>query len=407
VLDAQKWIASVGPRAFSPKLWYLAKIPFANEVFKEAVRDIKAGVRGLSGRGKKLIILDLDETLWGGIVGEVGWENLVLGGHDPVGEALVDFQKELKALKNRGVLLAIVSKNDEGVALKVLREHPEMVLREEDLAGWKINWQDKAGNIVELVEKLNLGLDAAVFIDDNPVERARVREALPDVFVPDWPNDKLRYRQALLSLDCLDGGFISSEDRQRTEMYTAERQRSQLKGTVGSLEEWLKTLNTRLTVESLNDANLGRVTQLFNKTNQMNLSTRRMTSAELSEWASDEGRKVFAFRVSDKFGDSGLIGILSTEVRQETLEIVDLVFSCRMMGRNIEETMLSLAIEYGRARGLKKACARYIRTKKNKPCFDFLLNSGLVRSSEDMFSWDLSNAYQSPPYIEVHDVSSA
>ena len=407
VLDAQRWIASVGLRAFNPKLWYLAKIPFANEVFKEAVRDIKAGVRGLSGRGKKLIILDLDDTLWGGIVGEVGWQNLVLGGHDPVGEALVDFQKELKALKNRGVLLAVASKNDEAVALKVLREHPEMVLREEDLAGWKINWQDKARNIVELVEKLNLGLDAAVFIDDNPVERARVREALPDVFVPDWPNDKLRYRQALLSLDCLDGGFISSEDRQRTDMYTAERQRSQLKGTVGSLEEWLKTLNTQLTVESLNDANLSRVTQLFNKTNQMNLSTRRMTSAELSAWASEEGHRVFAFRVSDKFGDSGLIGILSTEVRQETLQIVDFVFSCRMMGRNIEETLLSLAIEYGRARGLRKACARYILTKKNKPCFDFLLNSGLARSSDDIFSWDLSNAYPIPPHIEVRDVSSA
>jgi len=406
VLDAQKWIASVGSRAFSFKLWYLAKIPFANEVFKEAVRDIKAGMRGLSGRGKKLIILDLDDTLWGGIVGEVGCENLVLGGHDPVGEALVDFQKELKSLKNRGVLLAVVSKNDEGVALRVLREHPEMVLREGDLAGWKINWQDKARNIVELVGKLNLGLDAAVFIDDNPVERARVREALPDVLVPDWPKDKLQYRQALLSLDCLDGGFISSEDRQRTEMYAAERQRSQLKDTVGSLEEWLKTLNTQLTVESLNDANLGRITQLFNKTNQMNLSTRRMTSAELSAWASEQGHRVFAFRVSDKFGDSGLIGILSTEVRQETLQIVDFVFSCRMMGRNIEETLLSLAIDYGRARGLKKACARYIPTKKNRPCFDFLLNSGLARSSDGIFSWDLSNAYPIPPHIEVRDVSA-
>src|SRR5919108_73039 len=288
VLDAQKWIASSGHKAFNDKLWYLGKIPFANDVFKAAVKDIKAGVRGLSGKGKKLIILDLDETLWGGVVGDVGWQNVVLGGHDPVGEALVDFQTELKALKNRGILLAVVSKNEESVALEAIEKHPEMVLKEEDLAGWKINWQDKAQNIVGLVEELTLGLDAAVFIDDNPVERARVGAALPDVFVPDWPKDKLLYRQTLLSLDCFDSGFISSEDRQRTKMYTAERQRSQLKSTVGSLEEWLKTLHTQVMVEPLNDTNLGRVTQLFNKTNQLNLSTRRMTSAELSMWASGE-----------------------------------------------------------------------------------------------------------------------
>jgi FkbH-like protein len=401
VLDGQKWIASSGHKAFNTKLWYLGKIPFANDVFKAAVKDIKAGVRGLSGKGKKLIILDLDETLWGGVVGDVGWQNIVLGGHDPVGEALVDFQTELKALKNRGILLAVVSKNEESIALEAIEKHPEMVLKEEDLAGWKINWRDKAQNIVELVEELSLGLDAAVFIDDNPVERARVGAALPDVFVPDWPKDKLLYRQTLLSLDCFDSGFISSEDRQRTKMYTAERQRSQLKSTVGSLDEWLKTLHTQVIVEPLNDTNVGRVTQLFNKTNQLNLSTRRMTSAELSMWTSGERRRLFVFRVSDKFGDAGLTGILSMEVQQETLQIVDFILSCRVMGRHIEETMLSIAMGYGRAQGLKQVYARYIPTKKNKPCFDFLLNSGLARGPEDIFSWDLSQEYLTPPHIEV------
>src|SRR5215467_9645177 len=385
VLDAQRWIGSVGLKAFNPKLWYLGKIPFANGVFKEAVRDIKAGIRALSGRSKKLIILDLDETLWGGIVGDVGWQNLVLGGHDPIGEAFVDFQKELKALKNRGILLAVVSKNEEAVALEALREHPEMALREEDLAGWQINWQDKAQNIVELVEELNLGLDATVFIDDNPVERARVREALPEVLVPDWPIDKLIYRQTILSLDCFDSGFISDEDRQRTQMYTTERQRTQLKRTVGSLEEWLKTLDIRVIVEPLSDANLSRVVQLLNKTNQLNLITRRLTSSELVMWASEEGHRFWAIRVSDKFGDAGLTGILSTEVEQRTLRIVDFILSCRVMGRNIEEAMLALAIEHGRALGLRKVWARYIATTKNKPCFDFLVRSGLTCSPEDVF----------------------
>jgi len=404
VLDAQRWIGSVGLKAFNPKLWYLGKIPFANGVFKEAVRDIKAGIRALSGRSKKLIILDLDETLWGGIVGDVGWQNLVLGGHDPIGEAFVDFQKELKALKNRGILLAVVSKNEEAVALEALREHPEMILREEDLAGWQINWQDKAQNLVELVDALNLGLESAVFIDDNPAERARVREAIPEVFVPDWPEDKLLYRQALLSLDCFDKGSISDEDRQRTQMYATERQRAQLKRTVGSLDEWLQNLDIQVTVEALEDANLSRVTQLLNKTNQLNLSTRRLTSPELVTWTSGEAHRFCAIRVSDKFGDAGLTGILSTEVERGTLRIVDFILSCRVMGRNIEEAMLAIAIGHGRALGLRKLLARYIATKKNKPCLDFFLRSGLTSSAEDVFCWDLTKEYPIPPHIEVHDL---
>ena len=402
VLDAQKWIARVGQKALNPKLWYLGKIPFSNEVFIEAVRDIKAGLRGLTGAGRKLIILDLDDTLWGGVVGDMGWQNLVLGGHDPVGEALADFQKELKALKNRGILLAVVSKNEESVALEAIRRHPEMVLKEEDFAGWKINWQDKAQNIVELMTELKLGLDSAVFIDDNPVERARVREALPDIFVPDWPKEKMLYRQTLLTLDCFDSGFISGEDRERAKMYAAERQRTLRKGVVGSMDEWLKTLKTEVTVELLSDENLGRVTQLLNKTNQMNLTTRRMTASELAAWASGEGRRLFAFRVSDAFGDSGLVGILSTEIQQEALQVVDLILSCRVMGRGIENTMLAMAMQYGRDQGLREARMRYVATDKNKPCLDCLLSSQLTRGPEYDFSWDLSKDYPGSRHIEVH-----
>src|SRR5262249_22447003 len=162
--------------SFSPRLWYLGKIPYANEVFKEAARDVKSALRGLAGKARKLVIVDLDETLWGGIVGEDGWEHIKLGGHDPASEALADFQRELKALTRRGILLGIVSKNEEAVALAAIDKHPEMVLRRSDFTGWRINWGDKAANIVDLVNELNLGIDSVVFIDDNPSERARVRE---------------------------------------------------------------------------------------------------------------------------------------------------------------------------------------------------------------------------------------
>jgi HAD superfamily phosphatase (TIGR01681 family) len=209
VLNTHKWIERAGTNAFNPKLWYLGKIPFGNEIFKAAVQDIKAALRGMLGYARKLIIVDLDETVWGGIVGDVGWENLVLGGHHHRGEAYVDFQQALKSMKNRGILLAIVSKNEEQAALEAIQHHPEMVLALEDFAGWRINWQDKVQNILELMTELNLGPQSVVFIDDNPAERARVRESLPEVLVPDWPEDPLFYPAALLSLRCFEMPSLS------------------------------------------------------------------------------------------------------------------------------------------------------------------------------------------------------
>ena len=194
VLDAERWMARVGKNAQPPKSWYIGKVPFHAEVFAEAARDIHAALGALAGRARKLLVLDLDDTMWGGIVGDVGWENLRLGGHDGTGEAFVDFQRAVKGLTRRGIVLAVVSKNEEATALEAIRKHPEMVVREEDLVAWRINWNDKAQNILEIVKELNLGLQSVVFIDDNPVERARVREALPEVLVPEWPEDKHLYR---------------------------------------------------------------------------------------------------------------------------------------------------------------------------------------------------------------------
>src|SRR4029453_10754645 len=170
-----------------------------------------------------------DEILWGGIIGEVGWQNIILGGHDPVGEALADFQRELKALVNRGVVLAIASKNEETVAIEAITKHPEMILRIDDFAAWRINWRDKAENIIELATDLNLSLDSVVFIDDSQVERDRVRRALPAVLVPGWPADKRLYPHALRRLDCFEQPNLTDEDRRRAEMYLHERKRMGLK----------------------------------------------------------------------------------------------------------------------------------------------------------------------------------
>jgi len=392
-LWTDKWIQLAGPTAFNQRLWYLGKIRFSNDVFKAATRDLKSALRGLGGRAKKVIILDLDDVLWGGIVGETGWQGVTLGGHDPAGEALVDFQRELKALARRGILLAIVSKNDESIATEAIAKHPEMVLRMDDFAGWRINWRDKAANIVDLMTELNLGLDSAVFVDDSPVERARVREALPQLFVPDWPLDKRLYTEALLSLDCFDSPWLTEEDRQRVRMSAVDRIRKESRDQVSDLEEWLATLKTTVKVEELNRDNLPRAAQLLNKTNQMNLSTRRMSEADFYAWAKAQDRRVWTFRVSDKFGDSGLTGILSLELDGSRARIIDFVLSCRVIGRKIEEAMLSVAIKCAQSAGIREVYANYCQTPKNKPCYAFFQRSGLTYRDESTFVWDSALPY--------------
>jgi FkbH-like protein len=404
VLNAQKWIEAAGKRAFDASLWYMAKVPFGSEVFKEAAKDVRAAVRAVTGSARKLIILDLDDTLWGGTVGEEGWNSLRLGGHDAVGEAFVEFQAALKSLTHRGVVLGIVSKNDENTALEAIENHPEMVLRLADFAGWRINWADKAQNLADLVSELNLGLQSVVFIDNDPIERARVREALPEVLVPDWPAKQTLFKSTLLNLPYFDYASINKEDRDRTKMYVRDRDRQTSKSEVGSLEEWLNTLDTRVEVHELTDANLPRVAQLFNKTNQFNLSTRRLTDKEIQKWAAAPNRKFWAVRVLDRFGDSGLTGLVSVEVSGSRARIVDFIMSCRVMGRKIEETMLHIAARYAQLLELEQIYARYIPTSKNAPCLEFLEKSGFVYDEETRtFRWDLHQIYPCPDCVELQE----
>ena len=401
IMDTQRWIAGSSKHSFNATMWYGGKVAFSNEVLQQACEDVLGAIGGLLGYAKKLVLLDLDDTLWGGIVGDLGWENIVLGGHNPVGEALVDFQKALKRLVRRGVLLGIVSKNEEPVALEAIEKHPEMILCKDDFVSWRINWNDKAQNIADLVEEVSLGLQSVVFIDDNPSERARVREALPEVFVPEWPRNKLLYPECLGKLTCFDIPNVSKEDIDRTKMYVAERGRSQLKIGVSSFDEWLKTLEIQVKIEELNEFNLKRTTQLLNKTNQMNLSTRRITEAELGEWVNKENHIVRTFRVSDRFGDSGLTGIASVSIEGQTAWIVDFVLSCRVMGRKIEETMLHTLISLVRSKGVTNFKAHYHPTAKNAPCLKFFENSGLEYHKDSIFIWDLACEYPVPDHVQL------
>lgn len=409
VLGAERWLAAAGVEAFTPKRWYMGKVPFGNPVFRDAARDVKACLRGVYGQGRKLVVLDLDDTLWGGIVGDDGWEHLQLGGHDATGEAFVDFQHALKALTRRGILLGIVSKNTESVALEAIDRHPEMVLKRSDFAGWRINWQDKARNLTDLVEELNLGLHSVVFIDDNPVERARVRETLPEVYVPEWPADKTLYASALAGLDCFETTDVSEEDRARASMYTTERERQALRANVGSVDEWLRSLETTVTAEPLSPANMKRVVQLLNKTNQVNLRTRRLPDSGFAAWAANERHRVWAFSVRDRFGSAGLTGIVSVALDGAVASVEDFVMSCRVMSRRVEETMLHTAATFAREAGATTLVADYLPTAKNKPCLEFLERSGMrAEAGGHRFTWDLAAEYPRPTAVAIeHPVATA
>ena len=404
MLDGQRWMDE---NSYSPKLWYLTKTPFHPAVFSRAAGDIKAATSAILGTSRKLLVLDLDNVLWGGVLGDVGWQDLRLGGHDYVGEAFLDFQEALKSLRNRGILLAIASKNDEATAMEALSKHPQMVLRPGDFAAARINWNDKAANVAELAEELNLGLQSIVFIDDNPIERARVREALPEVYVPEWPDDKTLLARSLLQMSCFDTAYATAEDAARQQMYATNKQRKQPRQPVSSVEEWLLSCHTVVTVEEQCYANRERVVQLLNKTNQMNLATRRLSNQELQVWLQQENRRLWTFRVSDRFGDFGLIGALSLELRSEVARITDFVLSCRVMGRNIERVMVAFAAQHCAALGLQVLRADYFPTAKNEPCLRFWMSSGFnYDEPKNRFLWSLRQPYQFPRGIEVRSQSS-
>lgn len=402
VFPVDRWLHQ-GARPYATKMELITKTPFSPQVFDAAARDIYAVLRGWEGEARKVVVLDLDNTLWGGIVGDDGWEQLRLGGHDHVGEAFVSFQRALLALRNRGIQLAIASKNEESVAIEALTSHTEMVLRKEHFAGWRINWNDKAQNLLELSQELRLGLESFVFIDDNPVERARVSDALPEVLVPDWPSDPCFYTEALDRLDAFDVAQLTDEDFGRGASRAAERLRqdSLAQHDGPSLEEWLTTLDTEVRVAPVSSANLARVTQLFNKTNQLNLKTRRLSAPEIEEWLKPPNRYMWAARVGDKFGDSGLTGVISIEVTDRVALVTDLILSCRVMGRRVEYAMMHVVSQSALEQGADTLRLVYCPTDRNKPCLRMLEESQLSPVSDHVFEWTRPGAYPLPDVLRL------
>lgn len=404
VLDSQRWLDIARP-ARDAKYWFSAKCPFTEVVCRAAASDVKAALRAVAGLSRKLVVVDLDNTLWGGIVGEDGWEALRIGGHDSVGEAYVDFQRALKTLTRHGIAIAVVSKNEEGMALEVFDRHPEMVLRRSDLAAWRINWRNKDQNIIELSSELNLALESFVFIDDDAAEQGRVRELLPGVLVPEWPKDPARFGEALRELDCFERSGTTNEDRVRTRMYAQQRKRNDSLARASSADEWLRSLEIRVELAAIGKGNIKRSIQLFNKTNQMNLRTRRMTEVQFANWLIEEKnqhRTAVTLTVADRFGDMGLTGLISWQTTGVDLEIVDFILSCRAMGRQVENLMVHLAVEAAREGKLRSVIARLLPTTRNVPCHHFWCKSGFTECEPNTFVWDASDPYPKPECISAN-----
>jgi len=309
--------------------------------------------------------------LGGGVVGDDGPDKIRLGAPDAVGECFHAFQTALKGLRSRGILLAICSKNDEKFALSVIEEHPAMVLRKRDFAAWRINWRDKAENLLGLAEELNLGLDSFVFLDDSPQERDQVRQLLPQVDTPDLPSSPSEFGQFVSSLNCFETPSLGKEDFERTDMYQAERARKEALELGADVEHWLGSLQIEVRAARLRRDSLARAAQLLNKTNQFNLSLRRLDENSFWEWAGKPSNSAYVFHVSDRFGDFGVTGLVSLSLFGPEARIVDFVMSCRVMGKKVEEALLGYTLAQARAAGADRITAPPFEGPRNGPAREF------------------------------------
>ena len=385
---------------FNPKLWYAAKVPFSQKLFESSADELSKIIDTFDGKNKKLIVLDLDNTLWGGILGDLGWNKINIGGHNINGEAYRDFQIKLKSLKNLGIQLAICSKNDEKNALNAIEKNSNMILKKTDFATWRINWNDKAKNINEIISEVNLTNEATVFIDDNIAERQRVKESLRGVLVPDWPEDPSNYVEALQNLRCFDLQQFTYEDKNRTKFYHEEKIRKKNRENFISYNKWLISLKTKVQFEAGNENNKKRITQLINKTNQMNLSTRRISENGLDQITKDKNSYLFSCKVKDKFGDMGLVGVVSFKVLSNCIEVKDFILSCRAFGRSIEKSMLVPIIKILRKKKINKIIFKYVKTQKNKPCLDFL-KENLEIDKKNIFIFKKNTKFQQPKFLKI------
>lgn len=320
----------------------------------------------IEGKFKKCLILDLDNTIWGGVIGDDGWENIQVGYGLGIGKAFREFQQWVKKLKNRGIIIAICSKNDEDKAMEPFEKNPEMVLKLDDISVFIANWENKVDNIRAIQCLLNISFDSMVFLDDNPFERSMVRENLPEVMVPELPEDPGEYLEYLYTLNLFETASYSSADKDRTKQYQVEAKRVIAAKTFTNEADFLRSLYMISEVSEFNKFNTPRVAQLSQRSNQFNLRSVRYTEDQITAIENDPKQKGFAFTLEDKFGDNGLIAVVILQEKDsETLFIDTWLMSCRVLKRGMENFILNTIVGWARENGYEKIIGEYFPTLKN------------------------------------------
>tara|TARA_Y100000310_G_scaffold345408_1_gene464655 strand:- start:7019 stop:8584 length:1566 start_codon:yes stop_codon:yes gene_type:complete len=391
VFDFDSWLASIGKKEhWNTKYKELGDMRLAPNAFEMFAQELGAYLIPLSGKTKKCLVLDLDNTLWGRIIGEDGIDGIAVS---PTGEGkpYYDFQKYIKSLKNQGVVLTINSNNNEQDAKEVLKHHKHMQLREGDFASIRANWNNKAQNIQEIAIELNIGLDSMVFVDDDPRNRELVKTSLPEVGVIDLPEDPVDYIKALQSYKGFTTFGITDEDKKKSQMYFDEKKRREFKEGVIDLDSFLRGLNTSIIIQVVKEKHIGRVSQLTQKTNQFNLTTRRYQEEDIKKLV-DEGAKIWVMDVKDKFGEYGLTGLAIARDQNDYWEIDTMLMSCRVLGKRVEEEFFGHVLDQLKKQGQKKVIGAYIPTVKNEQVKDFYKKFGFIKQesdNEDVWELDL------------------
>jgi FkbH-like protein len=410
ILAVDTYAAIDGVKAWhDPVLWHNGKqevSPVAAPFYGDLVGRLLAAKQG---RSYKCLVLDLDNTVWGGAVGDDGLAGLVLGQGSATGEAFVAFQEYARELSRRGVILAVCSKNDEANAIEPFDQHPEMVLRRSDIASFVANWNDKPSNLRAIAEELNIGIDSLVFVDDNPFERNLVREELPMVAVPEVSEDPSTYARTLADAGYFEGVSITDEDRARSQQYQSNREREQLKTSATDLDSYLRGLEMQLIWRRFDTIGLQRTVQLINKTNQFNLTTRRYSEEDVTALIDDSRAFGLQLRLVDRFGDNGIIGIVIGKMTDGADLLIDTwLMSCRVLGRQVEPTTLNLVADAAKQLGARRLIGEYLPTKKNGMVRDHYLKLGFATTEtrDDGSSrsiLDLATFVPASTFIEVRE----
>ncbi|MEK6868886.1 MAG: HAD-IIIC family phosphatase, partial [Nanoarchaeota archaeon] len=385
------------------KMYYLGDMKLNIQYMPELCNEYMMYIKPMMSLSKKCIVLDLDNTLWGGIIGEDGLEGIKLG-PTPEGRPFMEFQQYLLSLFNRGVILAINSKNNYDDAIEVFKKHPHMALKENNFAAMQINWNDKIENMKAIADELNIGTDSFVFIDDDKANRQMIREAFPEINVVEMPEDQSLYLKTLMGLNDFNTLQITEEDKKRGHMYVQQRRRTEFQKSTANLADFLKSLNIVVTAEKANKFNIPRISQLTQKTNQFNMATKRYMEEEIKKLAEDKNFLIFSVKVEDKFGDNGITGAAIVKKGKDAWNIDTFLLSCRVIGRKVEETLLAYIAREAKKAGANRLTADFIPTKKNSVAKDFYKNSGfnLAEKTKDIEMWeyDLKKDYKFPNFIK-------